>query len=112
MTLKLEQKLIKKYNKFFNKEFYFECADGWYNLLDKTFKLFTEVESDDLIIFQIKEKFGGLRIYTGPANQDIFRIIDDAEDESFKICEYCGSTENVILHGDHWYKTLCKNCIK
>jgi len=65
---------------------------------------------------QVKEKFGGLRFYIGPVIQDkadeVYDAISEAESESFKTCEYCGTKENVTTKGPGWIKTLCNDCRK
>lgn len=55
-----------------------ECGDGWYEILDKLFEDITVVcagTNKEFRATQIKEKFGGLRIYyainnTGPTYMD------------------------------------------
>jgi hypothetical protein len=66
----------------------------------------------DLIVIQVKEKFGGLRFYTGPSDTDgVMELIDGAEAQCAITCEYCGSTENVEARQEHgWIKTLCLKC--
>jgi hypothetical protein len=48
---------------------YFHCIDcgpGWYPLLSRLAKKLAEVDPDGLIaVYQVKEKFGGLRVYIG-----------------------------------------------
>ncbi len=53
--------------------------------------------------FQIKEKFGGLRLYGASSLENVL------EDMSYKICEYCGSTKD-IGYTKGWIKTQCKEC--
>ena len=62
------------------------------------------------IITQIKEKYGGLRIYTAYTSDEIKEIIKQAEQECRETCEHCGSKENVEQRGTHWYKNLCDKC--
>ena len=82
----------------------FDCGWGWEALLDKVFK---EIQDTDIKIIQVKEKFGGLRIYT---NTDKFlSVINSVEIESFKVCEICGNRKTVTTEGS-WLKTLCKKC--
>ena len=54
---------------------------------------------------QIKEKFGGLRFYTGSATKEQHEIIWYTESISNYVCEVCGA------RGKHrpssWVKTLC-----
>jgi hypothetical protein len=58
---------------------------------------------------QVKEKFGGLRLYMTHGNEEIWKIIDRAEIESYKTCEECG--KNGELRNDlPWHRTLCYDC--
>jgi hypothetical protein len=59
---------------------------------------------------QIKEKFGGLRVYTdqlGDKNNLIKKAIMEAEVKSVRICQECGSEgkERPL----RWVRTLCNN---
>lgn len=58
---------------------------------------------------QIKEKFGGLRLYMTSGTDEIFDLIEEYEDKSYHICEDCGSdqaTQNEV----GWVRTLCDPC--
>lgn len=57
---------------------------------------------------QIKEKFGGLRIYHSGGDDYIDGAIDMAEEMSFKICELCGNPGKPNEGG--WISTLCDSC--
>ena len=54
---------------------------------------------------QIKEKFGGLRIYLSNEDDYIFGIINMAEAMAARTCEVCGAKGH--LRGGSWLKTLC-----
>ncbi len=56
-------------------------------------------------ILQIKEKFGGLRVYTSGGNTRLDACTDFAESMSYRICEVCGSPGKP--RNDGWIKTLC-----
>lgn len=67
-------------------------------------------------IFQIKEKFGGLRFYSwgegqGMDDPDLYQqLVDNAEREAARTCEDCGAVgELQCLLG--WYRTLCGACV-
>jgi len=123
MTKEKQDKLFKKYPEIFRQKalpmsqtamcWGMEFADGWYDIVDKLcegiMKIAPEVEAT-----QVKEKFGGLRFYTGGIHKDkwdaVTALIRKAEVESFKTCEACGSKENVSQTGQGWIKTLCKKC--
>jgi hypothetical protein len=96
-----------------------ECGEGWNDLIsewaDEVEKLYKEnnVEISDLGILQIKEKYGGLRIYLGfdfesdfSLNEKIFEITDKYEEKSYHICEICGKSGHLSQKGGI-FKTLC-----
>ena len=84
-----------------------EIGDGWYNLVyDMCDKIIKTNPNSEFKAVQVKQKFGGLRFYTTAASDEVHKIIDEAEQLSYKICEDCGSTENV----ESGWITLCKNC--
>lgn len=61
-------------------------------------------------IFQIKEKFGALRIYADgfdseDLQDEVYRRIDAAEVKSLETCEVCGDPGE--LRSGSWLKTLC-----
>lgn len=87
-------------------------GQGWYDLLYNLCEEIVKLNPpEDFKAFQVKEKFGGLRFYVGGSTAEINKLIDVAEEESYKICEDCGSREEVTSEG-RWVKTLCKKCRK
>ena len=125
MRKELQTRLKKDYPKFFDKRRYrgygecrflidgIDCGDGWFEIIDEMFKRIYKLP--DLPVFlQIKEKFGGLRVYYYGGhknNEEIDRIIDQAESDSFTVCEFCPSRGKVVVVGK-WFKTLCPKCAK
>jgi hypothetical protein len=59
---------------------------------------------------QVKEKFAGLRLYMSYYNEELERIISEAENKSYTICERCGADGEVRDGG--WIKALCDKCSK
>lgn len=88
-----------------------ECNDGWYNLLDELCTRIEKLADDDFRVYQIKEKFGGLRFYVGSTTKEILDLIDEYEEKSYTICENCGESGKLITHFG-WYVTLCEKCEK
>jgi len=121
-----------------------EIGDGWFNLLYDLCKEIEDIyikegKSVDIIIDQIKEKFGALRFYyhhsddkntihaidflgTGtmrlyPDDKDILikkkikELVSEYEKKSKSICEVCGS-EGVLRTERPWIRTLCDACSK
>ena len=65
-----------------------------------------------VVAVQIKEKFGGLRVYTrsGPRfveaiQEELREAVGEAEAKSFKTCEMCGQPGKI--GGSSWAKTFC-----
>ena len=58
-------------------------------------------------IIQVKEKWGGLRIYTDYYVKEIEDVIIQAGKESFTICEECGNAGTLVKQNG-WYKTRCE----
>jgi len=79
---------------------------GWATLINR---VFDEREKLAIIspIVQVKEKYGGLRIYTGIYEVELESLIQQVEVESYHICETCG--EPGVLHKNNsgWYFTAC-----
>lgn len=79
-------------------------GDGWAFLIDKVFDALGRIKGTVKII-QVKEKFGGLRVYTDVYNKELEEIIITVGHESYTICEDCGRTGS--LREGSWYRTLC-----
>jgi len=94
--------------------FGFEAGPGWWRLICELLDKLQAIEDRDKIgleITQIKEKFGGLRVYTNTSTDEIWELIDKYEAKSFTICEFCGKPGK--LRNNHgWYTTLCDECQK
>jgi len=84
-----------------------ECGDGWYTILAEAFEKLSKL---DVTLFQVKEKFGGLRIYLDDHNKEADKIIDEAEEKAWKTCEHCGAPGKQRVGG--WILTLCDECCK
>jgi hypothetical protein len=79
-----------------------DVGKGWASLLDKIYdNLRPETQ-----VLQVKEKFGGLRFYVGGATTEEFDVIDQAEEDSYTICEQCGK-EGKLREDLGWILTLC-----
>lgn len=86
-----------------------EDIPGWlYIILDLDYaisEIFPEYR-----VFQVKEKFGGLRYYIGGVPPDkydaIHSLIRAAEALSFKTCDTCGAP-GTVRNDRPWVRTLC-----
>jgi hypothetical protein len=108
-----------------------EHGDGWYDLLSSVcWRIFQhekniadrirvrneagkENSQSDLDYIpvkfdQIKEKFGGIRIYYTGGDDYVNGVVSLADEMSYKICEVCGNSGKPNKGG--WITTLCDNC--
>ena len=116
--MELAEKVIKAIEKIENSDkplhpfelFGIEHGYGWMGLtlpIIEEVRLYNENNSDYMIqITQIKEKFGGLRIYLSSMPDYLRKMICKAEHESMRICEFCGARGKTgKING--WVWTLC-----
>ena len=122
MTEKSWDTLYEKYPDLFaNKDnrhscmaFGIECNIGWYDILSSVCYRIKQHEKNKqsdyypVTFDQIKEKWGGLRIYYIGGDDYIRGVVDTAEEMSYKICERCGCPGSPNKQG--WVMTLCDNC--
>lgn len=90
-----------------------ECCDGW----DKAFgmmylkELGTAIQKSgqtNFRIYEIKEKFGQLRVYTNATTAEVNAIIDKYEKISENVCIKCGNEAPMI--DDGWMSPWCFKC--
>ncbi len=121
MRKELEQKLFERWPTWFTTEGDFRQTlmpqgfthgDSWFDILWRLCghmeTLVAELEHATgckFEVLQVKEKFGGLRIYVNHANDAIRRRIETAEQESLHTCEVCGRRGK--RRENSWIKTLC-----
>ena len=95
--------------------FGFEIGLGWYGLLLPVLEAISvynkENPDEETHITQVKEKWGQLCIYVSSATEEIFELIEIAEEESAYICETCG-VRGSIRDINGWYKALCDRHFK
>lgn len=108
-----------------------ECGDGWYEIISTVCwmikqhednirwrkeylekndpeKLSTEPKYFTVKFDQIKEKYGGLRLYFSGGDDYTKGLVSMAEAFSYKICEICGEKGQPNKGG--WITTLCETC--
>jgi hypothetical protein len=90
----------------------FRHDDGWFHILWRLCEdlepLIAEFEQGtgrQFEILQVKEKFGGLRIYVNDADDNICLFIETAQLASSRTCEVCGQPGTMREGG--WIRTLC-----
>lgn len=97
--------------------FAFEFFDGWLSVVDEALTEIEQAVSEmspteraAFHISQIKEKFGGLRLYYHPRNARIDAIVSQATKRAFLTCEECADFGMLHLFGGHLYATRCRAC--
>lgn len=90
---------------------------GWWGIIDKYMLAILGIDPD--CDFDPKEKFGEFRLRVFPSidcesnkKQEIWRLEQEAEDESTLVCEYCGKAGRFRHENRIWYLTLCDDCDK
>lgn len=98
----------------------FQCDEGWKNLIELAlYEMVRNSDEKDIPYFQVtqvKEKFGGLRIYyntrvdTPKETRGIIHgVISTLEDISYKTCEMCGRPGTI--RKTKWIRVLCEWCV-
>jgi hypothetical protein len=102
-----------------------ETGNGWFPLIDSLCHNIQEhVDShnkyrkeeppmDQMVFLQVKEKFGGLRIYTKGGDEYCHGLISMTESISYRFCEICGNAGYLnVGHTSGWIQSVCKECAK
>lgn len=136
MNTELQNTLYEKYPQLFvNKDktpmqspmcFGIETGDGWYEIISSLCWMIKQYE--DSVVWQtewkqktepeyqsdyfpvrfdqIKEKYGGLRVYFSGGNQYIEGLVSMAEAISYHICDVCGNKGEANKGG--WISVRCE----
>ena len=101
------QALAAKYSDFFITP---ECDEGWHEIISNVCAIvenrIKNRKISDFKFVQIKEKFGGLRMYFEGGDDYISGAVSVAERVSFRTCEITGNLGALCKKGG-WLKTLC-----
>lgn len=85
----------------------FECPPGWLPIVLRALDRMRSVGWTGQLA-QVKEKFGGLRIYVDDHTDEVDAVIKAAEGECWVTCTECGKRGTQI--DDGWIRTLCEGC--
>ncbi len=85
--------------------FDFSPPEGWLTMI---YELSSELAESGVKLCQVKSKFGSLRAYVhGESGSGIYKLIQEYELKSMKICEKCGEPgTQVSARG--WVRTACE----
>ena len=137
MKSELQNILYEKYPQLFaNKDknpmqscmsFGIDCNDGWYDIISSVCWMIKQhednkqwqteykqkedprYESDYFPVKfdQVKEKYGGLRLYFSGGDDYVEGLVSMAEAISYKICDICGNKGEANKVG--WISTRCED---
>jgi hypothetical protein len=112
-TIEDEQNKMSRGEMFMPIAFYFECGDGWADLLvelcegiQKHIQTLPPEAVSELVALQVKEKYGTLRFYVSGYDKTLDKLIEDASKKSSVTCETCGAPGE--SRGDAWLYTACE----
>lgn len=83
----------------------FGVGPGWSDIIYDLHKKLLG-ENPNYVIYQVKEKFAGLRYYVGKMTKTGYGYITEAEALSYQTCEECGRPGKVWSNKG-WIRTLC-----
>jgi len=92
----------------------FECGDGWFQILNQlmgNIQHYIDWKNKDgevvpqVVLDQVKEKFGTLRFYYTGGDDYIRGMVTMAESMSSVTCEECGKPGTST--GGGWIRTVC-----
>jgi hypothetical protein len=93
----------------------FDCGDGWFNIINQLcqniqhhidWKNKKEETVAQVVVSQVKEKYGTLRFYYSGGDDTVDGMVSMAESMSGVTCEQCGNPGTQNEGG--WITTLCE----
>ena len=119
MKESLREDIYKTYPEMFTGSKEISCGDGWYYLIMTACHVISAVcdKYPPPVFVQIKQKFGRLVMYidfdkttSGEIFKNVYSVIDSVANDSCKICEECGSDDDVRVRPSGWLTPLCRTC--
>lgn len=86
---------------------YTKVGAGWHPLVRQAYEA-VRLYAPYVKITTVKEKFGGLRVYTVPYDDKLEPHITDVCRESLQVCETCGAKGGMRKLGGTTYATRCE----
>lgn len=93
-----------------------ECGEGWFPLIEPILQYIQSYNKDkaeeyQIVVYQIKEKWGILQLEIGNYPDELAKMIEAAEKASTTTCEKCGAPGS-LRDCRGWYHTLCDKCFE
>jgi hypothetical protein len=121
--------LKRAFPNVFKQNFYFECGDGWFEIISKIASFIND-QTAHCSAVQVKEKFGSLRFYINweidgygasvvpqETLDKIYEFISSMEISSKSVCEDCGTNLDSSNKASqkklgYWIRNICQECSK
>ena len=111
------KKLLEAAPSLYGDSFYFECGDGWFDILlrasielETIIRTYPKEVRDDIVALQVKEKYGTLRLYISYYSEELDEIIQRVESKSACTCETCGNAG--VIRGSFWLYVACDEHVR
>ena len=112
-AMRLHNETFGPFRDMFKQSFGVSTNPGWYPLVEKLLLDFRALPQEDGMVHinQIKEKFGGLRVYVEVSGSKDFNgrvrdMIEQAEKEAARACEFC--SDPGVLRTQGWMRVTCE----
>ena len=112
-AIRLHNETFEPFRDMFKQSFGVSTNPGWYPMVEKLLLDIRALPKDDGIvrINQIKEKFGGLRVYaevsgSGDFKERVRGMIEQAERTAYRTCEFCSNPG--VLGTAEWMRVTCE----
>lgn len=86
-----------------------ECRRGGHRIIAELDAELIKI-APSIRYFQIKEKYGRLRVYVDKSSPEVAELIREAERQAAETCEQCGAPGRLMVRNNSWYQTLCTPC--
>ena len=112
-AIRLHNETFEPFRDMFKQSFGVSTNPGWYPMVEKLLLDIRALPKDDGLvrINQIKEKFGGLRVYievsgSGDFKERVRGMIEQAEKQASRTCEFCSNPG--VLRSAEWMRVTCE----
>jgi hypothetical protein len=112
-AIRLHNETFEPFRDMFKQSFGVSTNPGWYPMVEKLLLDFRALPREDgmVRVNQIKEKFGGLRVYvevsgSGDFKERVRGMIEQAEKQASRTCEFCSNPG--VLRSAGWMRVTCE----
>jgi hypothetical protein len=112
-AIRLHNETFEPFRDMFKQSFGVSTNPGWYPMVEKLLLDFRALPREDgmVRVNQIKEKFGGLRVYvevsgSGDFKERVRGMIEQAERSAYRTCEFCSNPG--VLRSAGWMRVTCE----